>query len=70
MNKGYILLHRKVEDNPVVVKDNDYFRVWIHLLLNSSHSDHDMIFDGETRIPEKGDFENLPQIRKDGREAF
>ena len=54
MNKGYILLHRKVEDNPVVVKDNDYFSVWIHLLLNSSHSDHDMIFDGETRIIKRG----------------
>ena len=54
MNKGYILLHRKVEDNPVVVQDNDYFRVWIHLLLNSSHSDHDMIFDGERRIIKRG----------------
>tara|TARA_B100001094_G_scaffold144143_1_gene139640 strand:- start:12467 stop:21781 length:9315 start_codon:yes stop_codon:yes gene_type:complete len=39
-------------------------------LYNYVFGDYKINFDGETRIPEKGDFENLPQIRNDGREAF
>jgi len=55
MNKGYIYLQRSIEDNPIVTKDNDYFRVWVHLLLNASHTDHPMIFDGEKRIIKRGE---------------
>lgn len=39
-------------------------------LYNYVFGDYKVNFEGETRIPEKGDFENLPQIRKDGREAY
>lgn len=44
-DKGWICLYRKIEDNPIVCKDNDYFRVWLHLLLNATHKEIDMIFD-------------------------
>ena len=37
-NSGFIALHRKILDNPIVCRDNDYFRVWLHLLLNATHT--------------------------------
>ena len=35
---GYIKLHRKILNNPVVLKDSDHFAVWIYLLLNATHT--------------------------------
>ena len=31
--EGWIKLHRKMLDNPIVCKDSDYLAVWIYLLL-------------------------------------
>lgn len=45
--EGWIKLHRKMLDNPIVCKDSDYLAVWIYLLLNATHTDHDVIFQGE-----------------------
>lgn len=33
---GWIKLHRKVFENPVVCKDSDYFIVWVYLLSNAA----------------------------------
>ena len=44
---GYIKLHRKILDNPIVCKDSDYFSVWIYLLLNATHKEIPAIFKGK-----------------------
>lgn len=45
--EGYIKLHRSILDNPVVCKDAEYFTVWTYLLLNATHTECDMIFNGK-----------------------
>lgn len=47
MNDGFVKIYRKMLDNPVVCKDNDYFRVWIYLLLNAMHKESSVMFNGE-----------------------
>ena len=42
--QGWIKLHRKMLDNPVVWKDSDHLAVWIYLLLNATHKDMDVLF--------------------------
>jgi len=50
---GWISLHRKILDNPIVCKDSDHLAVWIYLLLNATHTNYDAIFKGKriTLIP-------------------
>ena len=43
-NNGWIKLHRKLLDNPVVMKDSDHLAVWIYLLLNASHTEYPVLF--------------------------
>ena len=45
--EGWIKLHRKLLDNPIVCKDSDHLAVWIYLLLNATHVDYDVLFKGE-----------------------
>lgn len=45
--EGWIKLHRKMLDNPIVMKDGDYCIVWIYLLLNASHKDYQAMFNGQ-----------------------
>ena len=47
INNGWIKLHRKLLDNPVVMKDSDYLAVWIYLLLNASHTEYPVLFGGK-----------------------
>ena len=47
MSNGYIKLHRKLLDNPVVMKSNDHLAVWMYLLLNATHKEYDAIYEGE-----------------------
>lgn len=51
---GYIKLHRKTLDNPVVCKDSDYLAVWIYLLLNATHKEMPTIFKGQKIILQPG----------------
>ncbi|MDK8182079.1 hypothetical protein [Paenibacillus sp. UMB4589-SE434] len=44
---GWIKLHRKTLENPVVCKDSDYIAVWMYLLLNATHKEHQTLFAGE-----------------------
>ena len=46
-NNGWIKLHRKLLDNPVVMKDSDHLAVWIYLLLNASHTEYPVLFGGK-----------------------
>lgn len=45
--EGWIKLHRKILDNPVINKDADYLAVWIYLLLNATHKEVSAIFKGK-----------------------
>ena len=54
MDKGWIKLHRKALDNPVVTKDAEYLSVWIYLLLNATHEEYPSMFKGEKIILRPG----------------
>lgn len=45
--EGWIKLHRKLLENPIVLKDSDHLAVWMYLLLNATHREYDGIFKGE-----------------------
>ena len=47
MNNGYIKLHRKILDNPLVMKSSDHFAVWMYLLLNAAHKKYDTLIGSE-----------------------
>lgn len=43
---GWIKLHRKVLENPVVCKDGDHLSVWVYLLLSATHDEIPVWFKG------------------------
>lgn len=45
-DSGWIKLHRRLLDNPLVMKDADHVAIWIFLLLNATHEDYPAIFKG------------------------
>ena len=45
--EGWIKWHRKVLDNPIIMKDKDYFAIWGYLLLNATHKEYDTLFNGK-----------------------
>lgn len=45
--EGWIKIHRKILDNPIICKDSDYLSVWIFLLLNATHKEIPALFKGE-----------------------
>ena len=53
-NNGWIKLHRKLLDNPVVMKDTDHLAVWIYLLLNASHTEYPVLFKGKKIMLQPG----------------
>ena len=44
---GWIKLHRKMLNNPVVMKDADHLALWVYLLLKATRVVHNSIFDGK-----------------------
>lgn len=44
--EGWIKLHRKMLDNPIVMKDADHLAVWVYLLLHATHKDYPALFRG------------------------
>ena len=52
--EGWIKLHRKTLDNPIITKDSDYLAVWIYLLLNTTHKEYDVVFKGKRITLQKG----------------
>ncbi len=55
MDQGYVKVYRTIEDNPVVCKDNDYFRVWHYLLYNATHKSREVMFGKEKLILNPGE---------------
>lgn len=51
---GYIKLHRKMLENPIICKDSDYLAVWVYLLLNATHKEIPALFKGQKIMLQKG----------------
>ena len=51
---GWIKIHRKMLDNPVVFKDPDHLAVWMYLLLEATHQDYPKMFGGKKVILKPG----------------
>jgi hypothetical protein len=54
MNNGWIKLHRKILDNPIVTKDASYLAVWCYLLLNATHEEYPALFGGKKIMLQPG----------------
>ena len=52
--EGWIKIHRKLLDNPIISKDSDYLSVWIYLLLNATHKEIPALFKGKRIILQPG----------------
>lgn len=52
--EGWIKIHRKILENPIICKDSDYLAVWIYLLLNATHKEMPVLFKGKKIILQKG----------------
>lgn len=55
MDNGWIKLYRCLLDNPIVCKDGDYLSVWVFLLLNAAHTEHDVTFAGKRYTLKSGE---------------
>lgn len=53
-NNGWVKLHRKMLDNPVVMKDSDHLAVWVYLLLNATHAEYPALFKGKKIMLQPG----------------
>ncbi len=51
---GWIKLHRKTLENPIIMQDKEYLAVWIFLLLNATHAEYDVMFEGKRITLQKG----------------
>ena len=52
--EGWIKIHRKMLDNPIICKDSDYLSVWVYLLLNATHKEIPALFKGKKITLEAG----------------
>ena len=55
MNKGFIMLHRKLKDNPVWT-DPNYLKLWIYCLFEASHKAREQIVGNEIIKLKRGQF--------------
>ena len=44
---GFIKLHRKLLENPIIMKDAEYLAIWVYLLLEATHKKLDKVFKGK-----------------------
>lgn len=51
---GWIKLHRKMLDNPIIMKDAAHLAVWMYLLLNATHAEYPALFKGEKIMLQPG----------------
>ena len=56
MDKGWVKLHRKLLDNPVVCKDSDHIAVWVIMLLSATHTPQQALFGGNPITLQAGQF--------------
>lgn len=52
--EGWIKLHRKILENPIVCKDAETMAIWIYLLLNATHKEIPAVFKGEKIVLQPG----------------
>lgn len=52
--EGWIKLHRKILENPIVCKDADHLAVWVYLLLHATHEDYPALFKGKKIVLHPG----------------
>ena len=55
MNNGWIKIHRKLLDNPIILKP-DLLQVFIYCLLKANHESNEFIFNNELIKVERGSF--------------
>jgi|GEM_PF-3104288 len=53
--QGWVSLHRKLFDNPVMAKPN-YLAIWIYLLLRANHKENSIIWNNEKITIQIGQF--------------
>lgn len=53
-NNGWIKLHRKLLDNPIIMKDAEHLAVWMYLLLNATHAEYPALFKGQKIMLQPG----------------
>lgn len=53
--EGWIKVHRKILDNPIVCKDSETLAIWIYLLLNATHQEYDVLFKGKRITLKEGE---------------
>lgn len=51
---GWVKLHRKMLDNPIIMKDAEHLAVWMYLLLNATHAEYPALFKGKKIILQPG----------------
>ena len=52
--EGWVKIHRKLLDNPVVCKDSETFSIWLYLLLSATHQEIPAVFKGKKITLKKG----------------
>lgn len=55
MEQGWIKLHRKLLENPIIKKPN-YLALWLVLLLKANHKDNKMLWNGGILTIKEGSF--------------
>lgn len=55
MNEGWVKLHRAVCES-AVFDDAEILRLWVYILVNAAHKDHDTIYQGKIVHIKKGEF--------------
>lgn len=51
---GWVKLHRKMLDNPIIMKDAEHLAVWMYLLLNATHAEYPALFKGQKIMLQPG----------------
>lgn len=52
--EGWVKIHRKMLENPIVCKDSETLSIWLYLLLNATHKDIPALFKGNKITLKKG----------------
>lgn len=55
MEQGWIKLHRKLLENPIMMKPH-YLALWVVLLLKANHKDNKMIWNSDIIVVKEGQF--------------
>ena len=58
MNQGYIALHRRILDNPILTKSRTYsrFEAFIYMLLRANHKENKVVIGNQMVLVKRGSF--------------